>query len=183
MLITPAEVREHVETDRSDDALTLLIADAEASLVIRYGANYPGPVALTRFLADLSLVTPTMLYLERPAESISSVTEFWGDPFNETETVLAPADYRLHYGGRALERLGNATNPRWLWGHRVVISYVPVDDTAQRKRIGIDLVKLALRYNATKEVVAGDTREYAYDDYTQERANLLDELAQSVAFA
>jgi len=124
-----------------------------------------------------------MLYLERPAESIASVTEFWGDPFNETETILAPADYRLHYGGRALERVGNATNPRWLWGHRVVISYVPLDDSAQRKRICIDLVKLALRYNATKEVVAGDTREYAYDDYTVERANLLDELAQSVAFA
>lgn len=183
MLVTPAEVREHVETDREDDALALLIADAEAGLVIRYGANYPGPVTLTRFLADLSLITPTTLYLERPAASITTVTEFWGDPFNERETVLAPADYRLHYGGRALERLGNATNPHWLWGHRVVISYVPVDDTAQRKRICIDLVKLALRYNATKEVVAGDTREYAYDDYTQERANLLDELSQSVAFA
>lgn len=183
MLVTPAEVREHVETDRTDEALTLLIADAEASLIVRYGPNYPGPVTLTRFLLDLSLVTPTMLYLERPAESIASVTEFWGDPFNETETVLGPADYRLHYGGRALERLGNATNPRWLCGHRVVISYVPVDDMAQRRRICIDLVKLALRYNATKEVVAGDTREYAYDDYTVERANLLDELAQSVAFA
>lgn len=183
MLVTPAEIREHVETDRSDEALTLLIADAEASLVIRHGSNYPGPVTLTRFLADLSLITPTMLYLERPAERVTAVTEFWGDPFRESETVLAPTDYRLHFGGRALERLGNATNPRWLWGHRVVISYVPVDDTAQRKRICVDLVKLALRYNATKEVVAGDTREYAFDDYTQERANLLDELAQSVAFA
>lgn len=182
-LLTPDEIRAHVETDRSTDALAALIADAEASLVIRYGASYPGPVTVTRFLADLSLVTPTMLYLERPALSITSVTEFWGDPFRETATVLAPNDYRVQYGGRALERLGNATNPRWLWGHRVDVSYVPVDDTPQRKRICIDLVKLALRYNATKEVVAGDTREYAYDDYTVERANLLDELAQSVAFA
>ena len=183
MLVTPAEVHAHVETDRSDDALTQLIADAEAALIVRYGPHYPGPVTLTRFLADVSLVTPTTFYLERPAGSIASVTEFWGDPFRESETLLSPTDYRLHYGGRALERLGNAANPRWLWGHRVVISYVPLDDTAQRKRICIDLVKLALRYNATKEVVAGDTREYAYDDYTQERANLLDELAQSVAFA
>ena len=183
MLVSAAEIHAHVETDRSDDALNTLIADAEASLVIRYGANYPGPVTVTRFLADLSLVTPTMLYLERPAASITSITEFWGDPFREIETVLAPSDYRVHYGGRAVERLGNATNPRWLWGHRVDFSYVPVDDTPQRKRICIDLVKLALRYNATKEVVAGDFREFAYDDYTQERSNLLDELGQSVAFA
>lgn len=183
MLVTPAEVREHVETDSGDDALTLLIADAEAALVVRYGPNYPGPVSITRFLADLSLITPTMLYLERPAESIASVTEFWGDPFNEAEALLSPTDYRLHYGGRALERLGNAANPRWLWGHRVVISYVPVDDTAQRKRICIDLVKLALRYDARRSETAGDHSETALDDYTSERARLLDELSQSVAFA
>lgn len=183
MLLTPAELRAHVETDRSDDALALLIADAEAALIARHGPNYPGPVSLQRSQADLMLVSPSILYLERPIESIASVTEFWGDPLGETETVLDPTDYRLLYGGRALERIGNAANPRWSWGHRVLISYAPVDDTAQRTRVCIDLVKLALRYEARRSETAGDHSETALDDYTAERASLLDELGASVAFA
>lgn len=183
MLLTPAGVRAHVETDRSDEALTQLIADAEASLVARHGPNHPGPVSLVRSQADLMLVSPSILYLERPVESITQVTEFWGDLITETESVLDPADYRVMYGGHALERLGNATNPRWRWGQRVVISYVPQDDTAQRRRVCIDLVKLALRYDARRSETAGDHSETALDDYTAERASLLDELGASVAFA
>ena len=71
-----------------------------------------------------------MLYLERPAESITSVTEFWGDPYTETETVLDPADYRLLYGGRALGRLATGSHSRIWWSGRVVITYRPIDDSA-----------------------------------------------------
>ena len=42
---------------------------------------------------------------------------------------------------------------------------------------------VALRYDARRSETAGDHSETALDDYTRERANLLDELGSSVAFA
>jgi len=183
-LITTDEVHAHVETDRSPDAIALLVADAEGEIIARYGPH-PGPqteVTLERLLDQFALLGPTAIFLDRPATEIVSVSEFAGSPYTETETTLDPTDYRLLYGGRALGRLATGSHSRSWWSGRVVITYRPIDDLPQRRRVCIDLVKLALRYNATKEVVAGDVREFAYDDYTQERSNLLDELGQSVAF-
>ncbi len=182
MLLTVDELRaSNVETDMSDPALQAYIQDATAEIEKRYGPV--AAITVTRFVGDLSLSNPTTIYLERPAATITSVTEFWGDPLYEVSVTLDPTDYRVHYGGRALERIGTGVNKRWTWGHRVTVVYTPVDDSAQRRRVCIDLVKLALRFTGTKEIVAGNTREYTYDSYSQERANLLDELSLAVAFS
>lgn len=180
-LLTADEIHAHEETDRSSDAIALLIADAEASIVSRFGPHAPTPIVLTRILSGTD---PARIFLERQAASVSSVSEFAGDPYTETETVLDAGDYRLLDGGLAVLRLGMGAHPRGSWAGRVVLTYVPVDDTPQRKRVCIDLVTLALRYNATKAQTAGDVSETALDNYTQERRDLLDELArQSVEFS
>jgi hypothetical protein len=183
-LITADEIHAHVETDRSPDAIALLVADAEAAIIARYGPHAPTPIVLERVLDAFGVASPTTIYLDRPAASVSSVSEFAGDPASESETVLEAADFRLLYGGRAVQRLGTGPHPRAWWAGRVVLTYVPVDDTAQRKRICIDLVKLALRYNAIRAQTAGDASETALESYTNERRDLLDELIwQSVEFS
>ena len=179
-LLTTDEIHAHVETDRSPDAIALLVADAEAAIIARYGPHAPAPIELERVLGAFTTAGPTTIYFDRPAASIATVSEYDSDAL--PPTVLDAADYRLLYGGRAVERLGTGPHPRAWWAGRVVLTYVPVDDTAQRKRVCIDLVKLALRYDAAKAQTAGDASETALDDYTRERSNLLGELGQSVAF-
>lgn len=181
-LVTADEIHAHVETDRSPDAIALLIADAEAAIIARYGPHAPAPIEIERGPDAFTTAGPTTIYFDRPAASVSSVSEFAGDPYSETETVLEAGDFRLLYGGRAVQRLGTGPHPAGSWAGRIVLTYVPVDDTAQRKRVCIDLVKLALRYDAAKAQTAGDASETALDDYTGERSNLLGELGQSVAF-
>ena len=180
-LVTTAEIHAHEETDRSSDAIALLIADAEASIVSRFGPHAPAPIVLTRILSDTA---PARIFVDRPAASVISVSEFAGDPYTETETILGAGDYRLLDGGRSVQRLGMGAHPRGSWAGRVVLTYVPVDDTPQRKRICINLVTLALRYNATKAKTVGDVSETALESYTNERRDLLDELIwQSVEFS
>jgi len=176
-LVSADEIHAHVETDRTPEAIALLVADAEAAIMAAYGPHPPEPIVLERPGID-GVAT---LFLDRPAASVTSVSEYDGDSLVATE--LEPGDYRLRYGGRAVQRLGSGENPRAGWAGRVVLTFVPVDDTARRKRVVIDLVRLALRYEAAKAQTAGDRSETALDDYTRERENLLGELADAVAFS
>jgi hypothetical protein len=290
VLVSVAELRAAIESDRDDPTLTILEADAEDRVIARFGPNFPTPVAVTKNLDDLSLTPPALFFLERPAATlltlttalgganrdltftsktpgvvptiqyavngintplsvgvvgvaitvnvatngagaatttaaqvaaailasaaasalvtaanatgndgtgivvalavtplavvipaITSIVEVWGDFFNETTTTLAATDYRVRHGGRVLERIGNSVNPRWTWGHRVTITYIPVDDTTRRKGLIIDLVKLALRFSGATSQTIGNESE-SVPDYTGERERLLDGLSQSVAF-
>ena len=176
-LVTADEIHAHVETDRTPEAIALLVADAEAAIIASYGPHPPEPIVLERLGPDGAAT----LYLGRPAASVSAVSEYEGDALVATE--LEPDDYRLRYGGRAVQRLGSGAHPRAGWAARVVLTYLPVDDTPRRKRVVIDLVRLALRYDAAKAQSAGDRSETALDDYTRERENLISELGEAVAFS
>jgi len=82
-LITTDEVHAHVETDRSPDAIALLVADAEGEIIARYGPH-PGPeieVTLERLLDQFALLGPTAIFLDRPATEIVSVSEFAASPY------------------------------------------------------------------------------------------------------
>lgn len=163
-----------VETDRTDPAIQLLINDAEAAVIRKFGPNAGGAVSAEFFFPDLSNLVSSFLFLERSALSVASIHEFDGDP--EIDTTLAANDYRIVYSGGAIERMSNGDNPGSRWSRRVVVSYTPVDDTPQRKRVIVDLVKLALRYEAIKTQTVGDTAETAVD-YTEERDAILGQLS------
>ena len=164
MTVTPDILREHVETDLGDDALTRLIDDAVAAIARRHG--------------DAASVTKTFLpgfdatlYCDPPIGSLTSITESDGD----TETVLSADDTRLLYGGRHIERLATGTHPADRWASRVTVAYVPVDDSARRDRVTIDLVRLALQYSALQSEGAGDYRA-THLDYQRERDRLIAEV-------
>ena len=157
-LITPTQLREHTETDLSDDALLRIIASEEAEIVRRYG---PHDTA-----AETVRGGAYQLVLNRAAQSVTMVTEYWGGQAFE---VLAD-EYRVVSGGYVLERVAG------VWPAVVDVEYLPVDTSPQRTRVLIDLCKLALQYNATTFEGVGDYRTRSVG-YTSEREKLLRQAA------
>src|SRR5688500_12817004 len=135
MLLSLAELRTQFETDLQDYALERLLGAAEEEIVAHAGAH---DSASDFFSGALS----RRLFLKRGAQAITSVTERVCD----VETLLAASDYRL-VGARELVRRADGANPRPYWGDEVTVAYTPVADLDTRKRVQLDLVRLAASYN------------------------------------
>lgn len=172
-LLIEADVRTHVETDLTAPALQRLIDDADAAIVSRFGAHASAGTVTERHSGYVLDLFPF-----RPVGAVTTITERSGS----TDTVLAVNDWESLLDGRALRRLGTGTNQRGSWAERVTIVYTPKNDDAQRKRILVDLVKLANRYEAVKSENAGDYSAVSAD-YQDEREAILAELAPALDFA
>jgi hypothetical protein len=171
-LLTVAQVRAHVETDLADEALERLIDDADAEIIDRAGAVDEQ----TDEMHGVELATA--LCLSRRASEITEVVE----TVSEDETTLAADDYSLRAGGLFLDRLSTGTNGRSTWGDSVVVTYTPVDRTARRTRVLIDLVKLSVQYNALRSESVGDYSATSAE-YETERERLLGRLREGLPFA
>lgn len=171
-IITVPALKEHIETDLGEAALQRLIDDADQAVVDRYGVHGSATDTLTEEVDG----GERFVFLRRSAASISSVTEYTTGTTNRT---LAAGDYRLRFGGRALERLTTGDTPASVWGYRVDVAYlVATDENVRRRRVVIDLVKLAMKYDALKSEQAGDYRSQSVD-YQDERERLITELGRS----
>lgn len=175
-LINPAIVQAHVETDLSDAALRRLIRDVEAEIEKRYGELE----SQIDEVQDARL--STQLFLRRKAEAITTVTEEVKSGGSYETTVLSANDFAVRMNGRAIERLRDGDNPRSTWGDIVTIVYEPVNETDSRVRVAIDLVRLAIRYNALDQEKIGDWSGSS-KDYEAEREKILGRLKQSASFA
>ena len=171
-LMTPAEIKAHVETDLTDAALQELIDAAEQDIDTAHGAL---ATQTDELLGKKSL----NLWPTRPITTVTSITETVG----ATDTVLSADDYKLLHGGRQIERLSTGTNPRIEWGDRVKIVYAPEDETARRKGILVKLVKFDLAYNGLASEKVGDYSSQSISQITtDERARILSGLARFGGF-
>jgi hypothetical protein len=118
-----------------DDALQLLLDAAEDAIVARYG-----PVGAS--YVETVDGGYTYIFLRRRATAITGIVE----TVSGTDTTLAADDYRLRADGVSVRRLGDGTNWRSYWGGPVAITYVPADDTNDRMRVQLELVKSMLTY-------------------------------------
>lgn len=169
-LVSATELKTHVPTGLADAALDRILDDAEEMVIKRHGPL--ASVAETRQPARLV----DTVYLSRKASSITTVAEL----VDETVTALAADDYEL-VGDRRLRRLDTGTNGREFWGDRVVVTYVPEDDTNRRVMVIIDLARLAIEYRAaTADSLADYSRSHV--DYERERNRILRRLGRR-AFA
>jgi len=167
-LLSVADLRQHVETDLVDAAVQRLLDDAEEMIVAAFGANFAdAPIVVQLEGGDRNL------FLDRPASAFTSIVETETD--DTTTTTLAADDYRTWHGGRRIERLRTGTNARRVWGPLVTITYTPVDDTDQRKRVQVDLVKLAIQFSGLASEKVGSWSGTALD-YDRERAKILSAL-------
>lgn len=168
MPVEPATIRGRYETDLEDGELTALIADAEGEIRRRYGpdrstAEPPVPVTTTVTGGGRTLDFP------RAIDTVEEVVELTDSGFVSAggEVTLAATDYELANGGQTLKRLGSGDNPPSLypsdrgarWGREVRVSYMPVDDQAQRDEVVIKLVALSMEYDPVASRRVGDTAE------------------------
>lgn len=158
--VTLRQVREHVESDLSDSALTRLLSAAAQEIASVAGAHN---AQRDTFLLPDSRVLVT----SRPVVSVTSITERVGG----VGQALAASDWRLTHS-RELLRLATGANPRVWWGEEVVVVYVPVSDLDIRRRVQIDLVKLSIQYSGAKSEKAGDY-SVTLPEYQAERDMLL----------
>jgi hypothetical protein len=161
-ILTPDELREHIETTLDDVALERLADAAEEAIVGEIGD--PGPVN--------ELITPRgttdLIKLGRRAATVSAVTE--------RTTELDEDDYELRSSGYILRRLNTGSSPASCWRGRVDITYT-VSDLAERARVQIELVKLDLAYSpgVVGETIGSWSEQLAQGDrtYQAERAAIL----------
>lgn len=181
-ILTPAKFRSHQATTLEDEALQDYINAAEAAILGRYG-----PVAeFTDRRGRPGYPGGQLLFTSRRVGSITSVTERYGDVLGITDIVLNPNDYTLLPDGQALRREYTGAHPADRWTDVVNVVYVPFDDTAERLRVAIALVKLDLAHNPG--IVAEQIGDYSATyaprtagaaNYDQEREAILTTLQPS----
>lgn len=169
-LLTVAAMREHVETDMIDAAVQRVMNGEESEIDSRFG--------LVAAQVDTLEGLGTEIFPSRPVLSISEIVETLFDTFgNETATTLNADDYTIINEGRVVKRLTTGTNPRQVWGHRLKVTSVPLDETDRRISVLIDLVKLALANTGLKNEWSGDYRTEQKESYQGEREKILARLS------
>lgn len=174
--LTLDEVRQHVETGIEDDALERLLNEAQLQVTSRFGTDASMTVSVE--------AQGRYIRLQRPALTITSIAEF-NDQRYPLYTLLV-GDYELQHGGRVIRRLTGGTTfyANRSWAPVVTITYVPVPEQALRDRVVIDLVRLAVQYNALgQETFGGRTGYQSISlDYFNERERILSAIPASRGF-
>ena len=174
-LLAPAEIRAHIPTDLIDSALQLLLDDAEAEIDLRCGTT--AKQIDTRDGMG-QWIYPTRQIDTSPARLALIViseryTLFEGA---ESEQVLATDDWSIHRNGTAILRESDGTHPSVEgWRGLITLEYFPAGgdaELARRKRAQLDLVRIAIQYQALKQQVSGN-HTVSYIDCERERGRIL----------
>lgn len=137
--ISADELRAHLGGATGvDDAVLVDYIDAlEAEIDRRFGVLEP-------VLAHLEPAPGSdLLVLPRRARAIVSIVEWDAGPVEgQTKTTLAVSDWERR-SAYMLARLGTGTNPSPTWSaYGVDVTYLPHDDSAERKLVIVDCAKL-----------------------------------------
>ncbi|MDA2936831.1 hypothetical protein MYX75_01025 [Acidobacteria bacterium AH-259-A15] len=180
-LLTTTQITDHFDTDLPTAAIQRLLDDAEKEIIRLFGGHTSqvdnllivGTLTKEEQSRDLpgKYIFPT-----RPIKTVTSIVETVSD----TDTTLASDDYKLFHGGRQIKRLNDGTNPRTIWGSRVKVTYVPVDDQDQRKRVQLDLVKLAIQFDGLANSKVGSVA-LVIGEYEGQRQQILSRLLPALA--
>lgn len=153
--LTVAQLREHVTTSLVDAAIQRLLDAAWQAITTRAGAAAASVV-------DVRTGGTGLLQLSRRAATITKVEEIFtlgpGEPEDLRALVLAgdiwwqsvtlaTDDYALDASGFWLQRLADGTYPSDAWGQAVRVTYASFDDTAERLRVQLELVRLDLDWH------------------------------------
>jgi hypothetical protein len=153
----------------SDEALLILLDAAAQDIVRAAGA---GGVQSEHVHGHGEL-----LPLSHPALSVTTVVE--------RDVTLDATDYAVSGTGLMLRRLHSGTHPAHGWWGPVDVTYQPVDDTATRQRVQLELVKLAITFSpglASQQIGTwSESYTTSGKTYDQQRAEILATLSDGVA--
>jgi hypothetical protein len=135
-MLTVDQLREHVTTSLGDEAVQRLLDAAYGAIDEAAGTGGDSTELLTAGPGPL-------LMLSRPADTVTSVTEY---ALTSSALVLAADDYAIR-AGQALVRLATGTNPASRWRGPVDVTYTPLLDEAVRDGVAISLVQLDITFN------------------------------------
>jgi len=162
-LLTVAELREHVETSLPDSALERILAGGE--LVI---AQWAGPLSFDEdgLIVEVTDVASapgrTLLRLRQVPTAIASVV----DIHVGIETEVDASEYRIEE--RYLRRLAMA-----LWGEWTRVTYTPIDDSAVRRTVLVQLCQLELNVQPGMASQGAGPWSESYGKYLRQRNELL----------
>jgi hypothetical protein len=156
-----------VVTNLDPTMLQMFLDSAEAEIINRRGL-VGGP------LTDTRLGFVRLVGLTRPCTAITSITEIGSDG---TQQVLDTTDWLLYPNQRHLVRLPYGTHGADRWDNWVQVVFTPLDDTAQRKRVQLALVKLDLAYNGFNAQATQNESRSALNDYHSARQAILNSFA------
>lgn len=168
-------VKTRVETDLSDTELELLIAEAQAEIVRRWGPDRDTEAPITVTVDGGGAIVDLKRPLDADEDVVVVEHQGYGFVSASEDLTLATDDYEIRNGGRTLARLSTGTNSSHRWGYRASITYVPADDQPQRDEVVIKLVKLAIQHEEVSSERVGDTQT-SHLDYTEEREKLIGSL-------
>lgn len=173
-ILVPAELREHIQTSLPDTALQRLIDGAALDIV-----SQCGPLGVVE---DRRRGGGILLFLSRPAASITSVIERYGDPLGLTDITLDTTDFTLLPDNRTLRREWIGTHRVDRWADDVIVTYSRLDDTSDRQRALINLVKLEIAYQPglTAQSIGTWMEQYRNVNYVDERAQIFASLNSTV---
>ncbi len=169
-LVDVATLRLHVQTDLDNTAVQRLLDDADELIVDRYGPH-TGPLTV-----ELD-VSGNLAFPLRRIAAVTSITEY-SDRGDAVGVLLNALDYRLLNNGTVIERLATGPNAASGWGERLVIVHT-AGATARRTRVEIDLVRLAVTYEARRSERVGDFGS-EHVEYERERNRILRSLGTPV---
>lgn len=172
-LLTPTQLRQHVDTDLPDAALQRILDDVDAEIVRRFGEH-----TTTITEAHRPGAGESRLFTDRKIASITSIVETVRTTIGDEQITLAADDYVIE-SNRCIRRESNGTNSRTYWAELVEIEYLPVADTARRIGVTIDVCKLTIVYQALASSSVGDA-SMSHVAYDMERERLLRRLEPSM---
>ena len=173
-LISTDEIREHFETDLSDDALSRVIAQMDSMIVERHGPH-TGPITELVYSYEnnsgMALSNSALVRISRPVASIDSLAVYESLSANAQAITLPPADYFIE--ARTTVRIMRRAPLR----ARVV--YMPVDNTLARQRVLIQLCHAEARWQPVP--LQGVDGAYAhYRKYQENLSQILESLREGL---
>ena len=164
-LLSTAQVKEHLTTELSDDALDRLINAADAYILRRVGPHDPETTMVYTKDPPAYLIS-----LPRRAVSVESIVlHGWYSP----DYTIPTTYFRLESDGR----LVRIYDDYFHWIHsrhyeRLKITFTPVSENAERLNALIELVRLELQDTGLKDE-RDDTYRYTSKDKIMARNEIM----------
>jgi hypothetical protein len=149
----------------TDDWLLSLLNAAESEMTNRYGPA-SGPI-VEQHLGGLRVIS-----LFRPANGVGGISSIV-EQSSGADVALATDDWVLHQDYMHLFRQCFGSHPSDRFAGEVQVTFTPLDDSDERKRIQVLLVKQDLAYNGYASVTTQSESRAAIANYQLERAAIL----------
>lgn len=180
-LITPLQVRQHIETALEDEAIQRLIDRCSADIDHNCGAlviddDYETPVEVTQYFTRSG--GQSSLRPQHPVDSVVSLEELTtASDLSDDSTELVEGE-EFWLDGNVIRRKDGVG-----FGSRVRLVYVPQDVRALRRGVIIQMIKLEINVDPGTGFEGAGSWQHTSQDYEQQRQHLLWSLCPPPTFA